>query len=90
MERWNRRMKTRITTTPKKCLKFEGYIYIPSANADRKELRIYAGGTGGRLIIYDEFGRKLFPKDYAFDNIGDAINQIEKARKKLVFKRVRR
>ena len=82
-------MKTRITTTPKKCLKFEGYIYLPNSNATIKELRYHASRTTGRLIVYDEFGRKIHKKDVAFDNLGEALNTIEKIRQKMVYKRTK-
>lgn len=82
-------MKTRITLKPKRCLKFEGYIYLPTSNASTKELRYYASRTPGRLIVYDEFGNKTNVKDYAFDNMGEVIAYIEKVRRKLVYKRTK-
>lgn len=83
-------MKTRITTKPKRCLKFEGYIYIPNDKADFNELRYYVAHRVGRLIIYDEFGKPITKKSIAFDNLGQVINKIELMFKKLVQKRVKR
>lgn len=80
-------MATRKTTIPKRCLKAELYIFLPSRNADRKELRYLASRTPGRIKVFDEFGNKIGAKDYAFDNLGDAINYVEQIRKKLVYKR---
>jgi hypothetical protein len=74
----------------KRCLKFTGYIYIPNDNVDFNELRYYASRTPGRLILCDEFGKPLPRKAYAFDNLGDMIKFIETARRKLVYKRVKR
>ena len=82
-------MKTRITTKPKKCLKFEGYIYLPDEKADKKELRSYACRTSGRLVIYDEFGNRTQPKGYAFVNLGGMLNIIETIRRKIVLKRTK-
>lgn len=83
-------MKTRITTKPKRCLKFEGYIYLPNPDADIKALRYLASRTPGRIIVYDEYGHKIGLKDYAFDNMGDMVNRIEQVRKKLVYKRTKK
>jgi len=83
-------MKTRITNKPKKCLKFEGYIYLPSENADRKELLHYLKKTMGRIFVYDEFGKKVTNKAQAFDNLGKMISFIETERKKIISKRVKK
>jgi len=74
----------------RRCLKFTGYIYIPDENADFNDLRYYASRTPGRLILCDEFGKPLPRKAYAFDNLGDMTKFIETARRKLVYKRVKR
>lgn len=73
----------------RRCLKFTGYIYIPESN-ETKVLRYYAAKTPGRLIIYDEYGQRPTGKALAFDELGQMISFIEKAKKKLVYKRVRR
>jgi hypothetical protein len=83
------KMRTRITTKPKKCLKFEGYIYLPNKNATKKALRYYASRTAGRLIVYDEFGKKIGAKNFAFGNLGEMINFIEKIRRKIVYERTK-
>jgi len=83
-------MKTRITEKPKKCLKFEGYIYLPDEDADKKQLRGYASRTSGSLFIYDEFGNKTKPKGYHFINLGQMINAIETIRRKIVLKRTKK
>lgn len=82
-------MKTRITTKPKRCLKFEAYIYLPNKNATRKELRYYSSRTPGRLIIYDEYGHKINSRDFAFDNLGELQNAVEKVRRKMVYTRTK-
>lgn len=81
-------MKTRITNTPKRCLKFEGYIYIPE-NATPKVLRYYAARTPGRIVIYDEYGNKIGNKAFGFENLFEAMVIVEKERKKLVNKRTK-
>ncbi len=75
----------------KRCLKFTGYIYVPKPE-DKKlnALRYYASRTPGRIILYDEFGNKLFEKAKAFDNLGDMLAVIERYRRKLVYKRIKR
>ena len=83
-------MTTRKTIKPKRCLKFEGYIFLPTKNASRKELRYQASHISGRLRVYDEYGNKIGLKDYAFTNIGDAINFIEKVRSKMILRRVKK
>ena len=83
-------MRTRITTKPKRCLKFEGYIYLPNENATLKELRYYASRVPGRIIIYNEYGKPLFQKALGFDNVSEAGNFIEKARRQMVYKRTKR
>lgn len=82
-------MKTRITTTPRQCLKFEGFIFLPKSNANIKDLRYFASRTPGTLILYDEFGRKLWLRDFAFDNLGEALAKIENTRQKMVYKRTK-
>lgn len=82
-------MRTRVTIKPKKCLKFEGYIYLPNKNASMGELRYFASRTAGRIIIYDEFGKKTTTKSIAFDNWGKIISEIEKIRRKLVYARTK-
>lgn len=72
----------------KVCLKFTGYIYMPRSNADN--LRNYSARTSGRLIVYDENNEFKEGKAYAFDNLGDMLNQIEKARKRRILKRVKK
>jgi hypothetical protein len=81
-------MKTRITSTPKRCLKFEGYIYLPE-NATTKVLRYYASRTPGRIVIYDEYGRPIGKKAFGFQNLSEAMDAVEKARMKLVYKRTK-
>lgn len=74
----------------RRCLKFTGYIYIPNDDSDYNDLRYYSSRTPGRLILCDEFGKPLPRKAYAFDNLGDMVKVIETARRKLVYKRVKR
>jgi len=83
-------MKTRITKKPKKCLKFEGYIYLPEEKPSKGELRYHASRTNGRLIVYDEFGYKIDKKAFAFDNLGQMLNHIETVRKKMTLKRIKK
>jgi len=82
-------MRTRITTKPKKCLKFEGYIYLPEDNCSIKDLRYHASRTTGTLIIYDEFGNKIFTRDLVFDSLSEAMAYVEKERRKIVYKRTK-
>jgi len=83
-------MKTRITEKPKKCLKFEGYIYLPDEDADKTQLRGYASRTAGCLIIYDEFGKPIKTKQTHFINLGKMLDMIEIQRRKIVLKRTKR
>lgn len=82
-------MVTRKTTKPKRCLKFEGYIYLPSEGADFNEMRYHAVKRTGRIKVYDEYGNKIGKKDHAFINMGDAVNYIEEIRKKIILKRIK-
>ncbi len=83
-------MKTRITTKPKRCLKFEGYIFLPNKKASKGDLRYHASRTTGRLIVYDEFGHKIDRKDFAFDNLGEMLDHIEVIRKKITWDRTKK
>ena len=74
----------------RKCLKFTGYIYIPDEKSTKNDLRYHAARTPGRLILFDEFGDKQQGKAIAFENTGAMLNHIEKARQKLIYKRVKR
>lgn len=82
-------MKTRITTKPKRCLKFEGYIYLPEKNISAGGLRYFASRTPGRIFVYDEFGNKINERAFAFDNWGDAVSFVEKIRRKIFYKRTK-
>jgi DNA-binding transcriptional ArsR family regulator len=73
-----------------KCLKFTGYIYLAEDESDYNDLRGYASKTPGRLIMYDEYGKKNKEKATAFTNLGAMINLIEKERSKRTLKRVNR
>ena len=81
-------MKTRITTLPKKCLKFEAYIFLPDNNASIRDLRYHASRTPGNLIVYDEYGKKIV-KRYAFDSLSEAMAVVEKIRRGMVYKRTK-
>ena len=83
-------MTTRKTTKPKRCLKFEGYIYLPDNNPEYNELRYHASRRAGRLTIYDEFGKPTNARAFAFDNLGQVIDKIESKIKKIMYKRVGR
>jgi hypothetical protein len=85
-------MKTRITTTPKRCLKFEGYLYLPRESEGFNGLRYFASKTSGHLIVYDEFGNKIQKnkKDFMFNSLGDMISHLEKIKSKIIFKRIKR
>ena len=83
-------MKTRITTKPKRCLKFEGYIYLPDDTSNFNDLRYHTSRRMGRLIIYNQFGERMTEKGIAFDTLGKLLNEIEQVFKKLVYKRVKR
>lgn len=85
-------MTTRITTKPKRCLKGEFYIYLPTKRKT-KELRYYACNTPGRIALFDEFGRVIKTKQgkdlFGFDNLGTMLQLIEKTKKKLILKRTK-
>jgi len=83
-------MATRKTIKPKRCLKFEGYIFMPDETSDWNDLRYLASRTPGRIKCFDEHGNKIGSRDHAFDNLADAINYVEHIRSKLVYKRVKR
>jgi len=84
-------MITKKTTNKKerRCLKFTGYIYLPMDNADFNEMRYHSMNTAGRLILFDEKGEKQQGKAIAFTNVGDMLNNIEQAKKKIIQKRVK-
>ena len=82
-------MKTRVTKKPKRCLKFEGYIFLPNKKSTKGDLRYHASRTAGRLIVYDEFGHKVDKKDFAFDNLGKMLDHIETIKKKIILKRTK-
>jgi len=81
-------MRTRVTTIPKKCLKFEAYIFLPDKNATMRDLRYHASRTSGNLIVYDEYGKKIV-KRYAFDSLSEAMAVVEKIRRGMVYKRTK-
>ena len=87
-------MTTRITNKPKRCLKFEGWIYLPAETSNLidtlKELKYYSGRTTGRLQIFNETGRKMGSKSIAFDSMGEMVAEIEKVRKKMVMNRTKK
>jgi hypothetical protein len=74
----------------RRCLKFVGYIYLPNDGEPYNALRYYAARTPGRLKIFDEFGNAPTAKDFAFENLGQMLAKIEKARQQRIYKRVKR
>lgn len=53
----------------KRCLKFTGYIYLPS-DMSEKELKYFLRHPRpGRIIIYDEFNNVRNENSKAFDNL---------------------
>jgi hypothetical protein len=75
----------------RRCLKFTVYVFVPNETDNYNDLRYYASRTPGRLKIFDSDNEnKQIGKDIAFDNFGQMFNVIERARRKLVYKRVKR
>lgn len=74
----------------RRCLKFTGYIYLPKEDIDFNTLRYHAGRTPGRIIIYDEFGKRPDSKAIAFDNIGDMLAVIERTKQQRIYKIIKR
>ena len=74
-------------TEEKRCLKFVGYLYVPLANelSDPKEIkrRLIENNTG-RIQLFDEFGNKVGNKMLAFSNLGDMLQIICTAYKKML------
>ena len=70
-------MKTKITTTPKRCIKFEGYIYLPDRTD--KSYEYFVGRIPGRIVIYNEYGKPTTDKMMAFSNFGQMLNYINSA-----------
>lgn len=75
----------------KRCLKFTGYIYLPKEKDNKiNALRYFASRTPGRIIIYDEDNKRPKEKAKGFDNLGQMVSFIEKRRRSLVYKRIKR
>jgi len=73
----------------KRCIKFEGYIYLPDKDDDYKGIRNYVANQGmGRLTIFDESNKRRPIKPYAFRNIGDMASQLSNEYRKRVLKRL--
>jgi len=85
-------MTDKITQLKKqrRCLKFVGYIYLPMEEDGFNELRYRSANTSGRLILFDEKGEKQQGKAIAFVNLGDMVNRIEIAKKKIIYKRIKK
>ena len=80
---------TEHETKERKCLKFTGYIFLPSEDDDANDIRYYASRTPGRITMFDEHGKRA-EKAIAFENLGKMVDIIETKRRKLVYKRVKR
>ena len=76
-------------TKEKRCLKVTAYFYLPTKDADRKELRYYSATTPGSFILYDEFNNRLTEKAIPFTNWGQLQNKVEKERHKRVYKLIK-
>ena len=64
--------------TENKCLKFTGYIYLPSEidMKDKMKVRNYLSKTMGRIEVFDKNNKKMMKKSKAFINMGDMLNII--------------
>jgi hypothetical protein len=76
--------------TEKRCLKFTGYIFLPEKSAKFNELRYLSGRTPGRITVFDEQNNKPSGKAFAFENLGQMIDKIEKEKQKRIYRRVKR
>ena len=65
--------------TEKKCLKFEGYIFMPDKKDNFKAMRSYASKTMGRIQVFDSNNEKQWEKYKAFTNVGEMLDLIMRA-----------
>lgn len=74
-----------------RCLKFEGYIYLPNEEDlnDKLKLRRYLSKLGmGRLRIFDENNNVKNEKMLSFGNLSEMGDYISREFSKRVLKRI--